>query len=229
MNAHFLLHVDFEGPGRIGTWLRDRGATTSGTRFFSGERPPDPEDLDFIALMGGPMSANDEDRHPWLKTEKGFIRAAAARGVPLLGVCLGAQLIASAMGARVYVNPVKEIGWLPVKGVPASSRCFRFPNETIVFQWHGETFDLPVGAERLAASPDCENQAFQIGRGIIGLQFHLEATPEGARALIENCGDDLIPGPRVQSAKQIEETDPRRYSEAHSLMAEVLEFLLGGS
>ncbi len=227
MKTHFLQHVPFEGLGSIRTWLVNQSASISCTRFFLGESLPDPKGFNFIAVMGGPMSANDEKEHPWLKEEKEFIRAVIDRGVPLLGVCLGAQLIASALGSGVYANKVKEIGWFPVGAAAASSRCFRFPEEFTVFHWHGETFDLPRGAERLAQSPGCGNQAFQLGRRAIGLQFHLETEPEGACAMVGNCASDLTPGPYVQNAAEILAAPVERYSRANSLMAEVLEYLSG--
>ena len=129
---------------------------------------------------------------PWLVSEKQFIREAIRSGKPVLGICLGAQLIASAMGAGVYRNPLKEIGWFPIRGISSNdSSVFCFPPSMIVFHWHGETFDLPPGATRLAKSDGCENQAFQFGQSVIGLQFHLETTPLAAREMVLNCRNEL--------------------------------------
>ena len=107
---------------------------------------------------------NDEVRLPWLEPEKRFVREAIERNIAVLGVCLGAQLIASALGSRVYSGPAKEIGWFPIQRAPEAEGTFRFPSECTVFHWHGETFDLPLGAARLASSAACENQAFQMKR-----------------------------------------------------------------
>ena len=111
MKAHIFQHVPFEGPGSIEKWLRKTGAEISTTRFFAGDHPPSLDAIDFLIVMGGPMSVNDENTFPWLVEEKGFIRAFMATGKPLLGICLGAQLIAAAAGAAIFANPVKEIGW----------------------------------------------------------------------------------------------------------------------
>src|SRR5208282_3518902 len=135
MKVQVFQHVQFEGLGCIRPWLETRGAQIGYTRFFQGDTLPAPNGIDLIIAMGGPMSVNDERDLPWLKQEKQFIRAAIARGVSVLGICLGAQLIASALGARVYRNPLKEIGWFPVQAVPTAESVFRFPPECVVFHW----------------------------------------------------------------------------------------------
>ena len=157
---------------------------------------PAARDVDFVIVMGSPMSVNDETKHPWLVDEKRFIRDCIQTGKPVLGVCLGAQLIASAMGAKVYPNPAKEIGWFPVYAASAENE-FGLPSSMDVFHWHGETFDLPHGARLLARSEACENQAFQFGNRVLGLQFHLETTPEAARQLVEHCRGELLPSKYV--------------------------------
>jgi GMP synthase-like glutamine amidotransferase len=172
------------------------------------------------------MSVNDEAEWPWLPAEKRLIREAIGAGTPVLGVCLGAQLIANALGARVYRNAVKEIGWHPIQAVTPSSPAFRFPAERTVFHWHGETFDLPEGAVHLAKSRAAENQAFQVGRRAIGLQFHLETTPAAAEALLEHCRHELTPGPYVQSEGEIRSTPCSWYQEINRLMSEVLGYLV---
>lgn len=226
MRAHYLQHVPFEGLGRIEPWLTQNGYELTVTRFFHSDELPDPQSIDFLIVMGGPMSVNDEDKFPWLRTEKQFIRAMIEADKPVLGICLGAQLIASAMGARVYANPFSEIGWFPVHAV-ASNRhsTFQFPSSATVFHWHGETFDLPRGATPLARNEGCENQAFQLGRRVIGLQFHLETTPDSARALLSNCREELVPSRYVQSEEEIMAAPPGRYISIHRLMVGILTFL----
>ena len=155
-----------------------------------------------LIFMGGPMSANDD--LPYLRREIQFIQDAVERGRPVLGVCLGAQLIAKALGARVYKNAVKEIGWAPVTFTEAGDRDILFRglqgSETI-FHWHGETFDLPAGAELLASSAGCRNQAFRFGDRVYGLQFHLEVTPS---MIVEWCREDQVCGDAREATQPID-------------------------
>jgi len=227
MRAHYFQHVPFEGLGSMEVWLREAGYDIGVTRWYARECAPDPEEMDLLIVMGGPMSVNDENMYPWLAAEKDFIRCWIDDGRPLLGVCLGAQLIASALGARVYPNAAKEIGWFPVTSVtPLPDHAFRFPPDQTVFHWHGETFDLPPGATHLARSAGCEHQAFQIGRHVIGLQFHLETTPETAAALITNCRNELTPAPYVQDEATLQSAPPEAYRAINSLMADLLAHII---
>lgn len=225
MNVHVLQHVPFEGLGSIESWLVSRGAKVSYTRFFQSPQLPDLAELDGVIAMGGPMSVNDEAQLPWLRAEKRFIAAAIDAGKAVLGICLGAQLIASALGARVYPGPHKEIGWFDIESTSNHSGLFQFPPSVTVFHWHGETFELPAGATRLARSAGCENQAFQIGARAIGLQFHLEMTPENVAALIANCRNELIDGPFIQSEEQMRNTPAPMYATVNALMAKLLAYL----
>jgi len=227
IKVHVLLHVSFEDLGSMAGWLKVHRADISYTRFYEDPTLPEQNGLDLIIAMGGPMSANDETTLPWLRPEKQFIKDAVEQGVPVLGVCLGAQLIAAALGARVYASPVKEVGWFPIEGTPGMADSFSFPAKCTVFHWHGETFDLPAGAVRLARSAACANQAFQIGRHVIGLQFHLETTPETAGAIIDNCGGELTPGgPYIQTASELRKEPAAAYAGINSLMEKVLSYLL---
>ena len=226
--AHYLQHVPFEGLGSIEPWLKSSGYQTTITRFFEGDQRPDLKEIEILIAMGGPMSVNDEDKFPWLLQEKVFIRRAIEMGKPVLGICLGAQLIASALGARVYPNSAKEIGWFPIQGLPSDDpSVFRFPPTVEVFHWHGETFDLPRKAVHLARSLNCENQAFQIGESVIGIQFHLETTPKSARQIVTHCGAELIPSATVQSETEILSISERKYQVINYLMNEILAFLTG--
>jgi GMP synthase-like glutamine amidotransferase len=222
MRAHVLQHVPFEDIGSMALWLAERKAEVTYTRFFENAALPSLNGIDLIIVMGGPMSVNDESTLTWLQPEKQFVREAVEKGVPVLGVCLGAQLIAGALGARVYPNTHKEIGWFPIEATSTDPNAFRFPEQCTVFHWHGETFDLPSGAVRLAKSAACENQAFQIGEHVIGLQFHLETTPESARSILDNCSDELIPGPYVQSEDELRGVKSAAYSGINHLMSDVL-------
>jgi len=226
MRAHYLQHVPFEGLGSMEPWLISAGYEISHTRFFESEELPELNRIDLLIVMGGPMSVNDEEEFVWLVQEKKFIQDAIGLGKPVLGICLGAQLIASAMGAKVYQNPVKEIGWFPVQGVSSKgASSFKFPPSIEVFHWHGETFDLPSGAIHIARSQGCENQAFLIGASVIGLQFHLETTPESAREIVSNCRDELIPSQYVQTEEEILSVSSEKYKTINQLMGDMLSFL----
>lgn len=226
MRAHYFQHVPFEGLGSIGPMLNSKGYELTATRFFESADLPDSEAVDLLVIMGGPMSVNDEDKFPWLALEKHFVREIILSGKPVLGICLGAQIIASAMGANVFPNPVREIGWFPVHSVaPADDSVFRFPPSETVFHWHGETFDLPPGAIRLARSDGCENQAFQFGKRVIGLQFHLETTPMSAGDIVSNCRQEIVPSQYVQTEEEILSASPLRYQSINTLMNSILSFI----
>ena len=232
MQAHYFQHVPFEGLGAIEQWLDKAGYNISCTRFYESGVLPQVEDIDLLIVMGGPMSVNDESVYPWLVQEKAFIRDAVAAKKCVLGICLGAQLIADAMGGRVFPNPVKEIGWFPVTAVkPGHKSFFQFPGKREVFHWHGETFSLPEGGVRLAESDGCANQAFQLGRNVMGLQFHLETTPASVGAIVENCADELncagelVDGQFIQTADEILSVPQTHYDEINGLMGEVLDYL----
>ena len=227
MKAHYLQHVPFEGLGSIETWLQSMRADVSVTRLFEEPALPDPADVDLLVIMGGPMSVNDEVGYPWLAAEKEFIRNAIEEDKAVIGICLGAQLIACAMGAAVYPNREKEIGWFPItaESVSDADDGFSFPRELLVFHWHGETFDLPAGATRLARSDACENQAFQLGRRVIGMQFHLETTPDAARDIVHHCRDELQPSRYVQSEAEILGAEDSNYAAINAWMDKVLRFV----
>lgn len=228
MRAHCFYHVPFEGLGSIQTWLETRACEISSTRFYAGDGLPERDAVDLLIVMGGPMSVNDTEEFPWLVQEKEFIRAMIAAGKPVLGVCLGAQLIANAMGAPVYRNPVKEIGWFPIQAMPmCEPETFQFPREMDVFHWHGETFDLPDGARHLARSEGCQNQAFQWGRSVIGLQFHLEMTPASVETIIEHCRNEIIPAKYIQAEAAMLAVAPDTLRAVNEQMNRVLDFITG--
>jgi GMP synthase-like glutamine amidotransferase len=226
MHVHYLQHVPFEGLGSIEPWLDAAGHRISCTRLYTTRELPPADSMDALIVMGGPMSVNDEDAYPWLVSEKRLVREAVRSGKPVLGICLGAQLIASALGERVYQNPIKEIGWFSIHGISSGDgSSFCFPPEMRVFHWHGETFDMPQGATRIARSAECENQAFQLGDSVIGLQFHLETTPESARAMVANCREELRPSRCIQSETEILSAGSGQYDSANKVMADILSYL----
>lgn len=227
MNVQVLQHVPFEGLGSIEAWTSHRGARVTYTRFFESTQLPALTDMDLIVALGGPMSVNDEIQLPWLRDEKRFVAEAVASNKAVIGICLGAQLIASALGARVYPSPEKEIGWFPVFAEPVVPETFAFPASTEVFHWHGETFDLPPHAVLLATSAACRNQAFQIGARAMGLQFHLETTPKSADAIVSNCADELVPHRRyIQSESALRAVPAGHYARINTLMTNILDYLV---
>lgn len=207
MRAHFLQHVWFEDSANIEPWLRRNGHSVTKTQLWNLERLPALHEFDWLIVMGGPMNIYEESHYPWLVQEKKFIRGAIDQGKQVLGICLGAQLIADALGGRVYRNEHKEIGWHSVKltGEAKDSPVFSsLPPEFMVFHWHGDTFYLPPGCRWTAEGEGCTNQALEFDNGrVIGLQFHLESSLASVNRLIQNCGDDLTNGPYIQKAGEI--------------------------
>jgi len=201
MKLHYLKHVPFEGLGIIETWAEANGFEISSTRLHAGEKLPKVGSFDWLIVMGGPMGIYDHDEYPWLVAEKEFIKASIDADKTVLGICLGAQLIADVLGAKVFAGPQKEIGWFPLKRSAGAPQLL--PEALTVFHWHGDTFEIPKGAVRLASSEACENQGFVYNHRAIGLQFHMETTPKSMEALIENCGNELVDAPHIQSAEQM--------------------------
>jgi len=153
------------------------------------------------------MGVCDESKYPWLIAEKSFIRSCIVAGKPVLGICLGAQLMASAMGAPVVPNRWQEIGWFSLSKTEAGKSqaiLKEFDTETPVFHWHSDKFGIPPGAKHLLKSEACVNQAFLMGANALALQFHLEMTPQSLQDMVANCGDELLKNaPFVQSATEI--------------------------
>lgn len=206
MRIHYFQHVPFEGPGSIEPWVRANDHHLTVSRFYENDPLPDVDHLDWLIVLGGPMGTYDERRYAWLVEEKRFIERAIKRDKVVIGICLGSQLIADVLGARVYPNQVKEIGWFPIELTDAGQRSplFSFlPKKLVVFHWHGDTFDLPPGAVHIARSEGCRHQAFVIGQYVIGLQFHLESTPESVENIIRNCPGELIEDRYVKNAGQM--------------------------
>jgi GMP synthase-like glutamine amidotransferase len=192
--------------------------------MYANDPFPSVDDFDWLIVMGGPMSANDDTTLSWMGPEKALIRKAIDAGKRVMGVCLGAQLIASVLGARVFKNQHREIGWFEIQRSPeANQHPFGaiFPERTEVFHWHGDTFDLPQGAIRLASSAACLNQAFAYQKHVLGLQFHLEMTPPLAEQLTVHCCDELGDAPYVNSPKTML-AEPSRFQRINHVMEAVL-------
>jgi GMP synthase-like glutamine amidotransferase len=186
---------------------------------------------DLLLIMGGPMSVDEEERHPWLPLEKQLIREFIDKGGKVLGICLGAQLIASALGSKVYVAPQKEIGFFPVQFTPeaAAGNAFSaFPRELCVFHWHGDTFDLPTGATLMASTAAVQNQAYVISNSVAAFQFHPEATIETIQGMIANDGHELKnPSVSVQSENQLRSVNTKQLDEVKNYFFGFLDQFVG--
>ena len=199
-----VTHVPFERPAAIADWARSRNHSVRIVNGYLGEPFPPVGEVDGVAVMGGPMGANDDAVFSWMTGEKRFIGNCLEREIPVLGVCLGAQLLASVMGAEVMKNREPEIGWFPVHRTgeeEAGLSAAVLPEILLPFHWHSDTFALPAGATRLYSSEACENQAFYLERIALGLQFHLDSTRESVAALVENCADEITDRLYIQPAE----------------------------
>lgn len=177
-----LKHIEIEGPGSIEYFFRNTTWSLSTVNLAAGEVLPDDfRGIEAIISLGGPMNVYEEADYPFLREENRFLKNAVKEEIPIMGICLGAQLLAKACGAKVHKAHEKEIGWhkvnLTAKG--ENDPLFMFlPKELEVFQWHEDTFDIPEKAVHLTESRSCTNQAFRFGKNAYGLQFHIEVTPD---------------------------------------------------
>lgn len=206
LRIHWLQHVPFEGLGYIEPWALRHGHALSRSQLHAGEALPTPDAFDWLIVMGGPMGVYEADQHPVITAEIDLIRAAINAGKRVLGICLGAQLMAAALGARVYPSGQKEIGWFEIEPAPESTGSpfgDALTGPLTVFHWHGDTFDLPAGAVRLAHSRICTQQGFGYGARALALQFHPEMDPAGVAALTHEFGPRLRPSASVHSAEQM--------------------------
>jgi GMP synthase (glutamine-hydrolysing) len=221
------MHVPFEGPGVIADWASKQNHSLTFTRFYENDPLPDPTQIDMLLIMGGPMNVFDFHIHAWMQDEIDWVREFIEAGKPILGICLGAQIIAASLGVDVYPGKEREIGWYNLQFLP-SLGDFRIwkdlPATRKVFHWHGDTFPIPGGAIRIAESQAFPNQGFIYNAKVLALQFHLEVTSQGVRDLVDNCRGELVPGPFIQSETEIL-GESRYYKPNHKLMFQLLDYL----
>lgn len=227
MKILILQHTATEGAGMVLDWCVQNGAEVSYINLYE----PQPEfevdaSVQLVVVLGGPMSVNDESDYPWLKPEKRFIRQCLEASIPILGICLGAQLIASALGARVKANSESEIGWHKIEALAKQPDVFQLPTCMPVFHWHGETFELPSHSVRLAKSAACANQGFQLGDKVIGLQFHPEITVDTMETWIADAGESLKPSIYVQTPDEMRAQAKAYLPDSKALLFEVLDYLV---
>ena len=219
-----MQHVSFEGLGSIEAVLKESSYSISVTRMFANEPFPEISDIDWLIVMGGSMGVHDDKAYPWLKTEKQFIKNVIQSGKVVLGICLGAQLIAEVMDAQVYKNKYREIGWFDINFNPNLNHTLLkdiFPKQIEVFHWHGDTFDIPEDVIPIASSEATPNQGFIFDNRVIALQFHLETTPESAKALIDNCSNELDGSKYVQNEQEIL-SNYLRFTKINQLMDQIV-------
>ncbi|MES2683307.1 MAG: type 1 glutamine amidotransferase [Pseudomonadota bacterium] len=225
MRVHWLQHAEHEDLGCIAPWLAARGHAVTCSRLQRGEPPPAADGYDWLIVLGGPMNIYQHAAHPWLVAEKQCIRAALNAGKRVLGICLGAQLVADQLGGPVSANAETEIGWHAISTTAAArlEGAFKgFPQSFTAFHWHGDTFALPVGAQALMSSAACANQAFSHGSKVAGIQFHLEVTAANARDWF--AVERPSPARYVQAAEEIMAALPS-FAENNRLMLKLLENL----
>ena len=205
MRIHCNLHETFEGPGCINDWIKQKDYITTASHTYLNETYPSMEQFDWLIIMGGTMSTYEEEKHKWLQAEKKFIRQAIESDKIVLGICFGAQMIAEALGGKVYPAKEQEIGWFPIdmnkNNLPAG--LSPLPVNPTVFHWHGDTFDLPDEAVHLASSEATINQAFIYHNRVMALQYHHELTTKAISLMNEKLGAQLSKARYVQSAEEI--------------------------
>jgi len=223
VKIYVLQHVSFEGVGAIADWAEMRGILLCVVRLWAGEKLPE-QVVDGLIVMGGPMGIYDYEDYPWLIDEKKFIRSVIEAKKMVLGICLGAQLIAAVLGARVFSGDEKEIGWFELKRL-APLMDISFPLGCMVLHWHGDQFEVPEGAVCFASSMVTSCQGFFLGDRVVALQFHLETTAESLEALIENSESELLEkGEWIQSPQDLRE-GLVYLPELHSVLFRLLDVL----
>jgi GMP synthase-like glutamine amidotransferase len=206
VHIHYFQHNHFEDLGYIGDWAENQNFTTSVTRFDLKPELPSIEDFDWLVVMGGAMGVYDSDQYPWILSEIEFIKEAIHSGKIVIGICLGSQMIASALGARVYKNSEPEMGFWPINFSEAAQldNVFRhFPANQDVMHFHFDTFNLPEGAVAMAESTVTPVQAFRYGSNVFALQFHSELTESSAPIFIREFASEIIPGSLVQYPREM--------------------------
>ncbi|GIX40587.1 MAG: amidotransferase [Leptospiraceae bacterium] len=228
MDLYYIQHVFFETPAEIFNWCKLRNFNTKGFFAYKGDIDLiNIEDCDILLIMGGPMGVYDIEQYPWLKKEKILIEKAIRLDKKIIGICLGAQLIADVLGSRVYKNSYKEIGWFPVYSSIHAKKKFSFlPEKFYAFHWHGDTFDLPSGAEHLFYNEATKNQGFSY-KNILGLQFHLESTEQSIKDIYKYSYKDIQTADNRMFIKEYNREENQNYiKESHNILYQLLDAFL---
>jgi GMP synthase-like glutamine amidotransferase len=207
MKIHCIRHEPFEGLANINKWIQSNNHHLTYTHVYLNENFPLVDDFDLLIIMGGTASVYEKKSFPWLIKEKEFVQKVINEGKKVIGICLGAQMLADALESQVYKGTGKEIGWFPVEFNTSGLPELKFlPDKLKVFHWHGDTFDLPQGAVRICSSELFQNQGFVYGKNVMALQFHCEMNIDQLTMIIKGAGRDLLnKGKYIQSEKEIME------------------------
>lgn len=226
---HFLQQVPFETPGYMEIIAAQHHYTVSTSHMWKNPTLPEPDEADLFVVLGGPMNIYEYEKYPWLKTERQYLELLIEHDAAILGICLGSQMLADALGCTVIKNRCKEIGWFPVKQTRQcgmSPLMKGIPATFIPFHWHGDTYPVPPGAIPLGSSEACDVQGFIFGERIVGLQFHLEMTNDTLKNITEACKNELIIDEYVQTADAIFEDATQFIHASQSYMERLIQNML---
>jgi GMP synthase-like glutamine amidotransferase len=223
MRIHFIQHMHFEYPGTIADWANEKNYETTYTKIFEDVNFPAINSFDMLVIMGGVMGVYEESKYDWMKAEKQFIKKSIEANKKVLGICLGAQFIAEALGAKVFPHTKKEIGWFEVEKVASHKLTEDLPKSFTTFHWHGDTFNLPQNAIHLFKTNACGQQGFVYNNGVAGLQFHMEIKEDLLKGMTENERTELIKADHVQTEDQIKNLMTKYISQQKRFMYNFLE------
>ena len=224
MRILYLQHISFEGLGSMENFFVAKGSQLSRTCMYADQSLPSIHEIDALIIMGGPMGVYDEAQYPWLVLEKEFIESVVQRKIPVFGVCLGAQLIASVLGASVQKNHQEEIGWFPVerKLNTPFAMLDKFPQQFDALHWHSDTFAIPSGADNFLQTAGCANQGFIYDQHVLALQFHLEMLPSNVQTIYQECGNQDKEGEYIQGLDAML-APAEKFQQASRTLEQVLE------
>ena len=223
MRIHFIQHMPFENPGTIADWAKEKNYSTTYTKIFENTDFPSIDSFDMLVIMGGVMGVYEENTYAWMNAEKSFIKKSIKANKKILGICLGAQFVAEALGANVFPHTKKEIGWFEVEKINQHKLTENLPQTFATFHWHGDTFTLPENAIHLFKTNACEQQGFLYNDRVAGLQFHMEVKEDLLNGMTENERAELIKADYVQTEDDIKNLTPKYIGQQKKFMYEFLE------
>jgi len=221
MKIHVLQHAEWETIGEIEKWININNYSYTVSYLYLGEKLPE-NDIDFLIIMGGPMDIYDDKNYPWLATEREYIKTMMNSDTKVLGICLGSQFIADALGSKVYKGEEKEIGFYNIRKVESHPVTNNLPSSFSVFHWHGDTFNTPLGAINLFNSSLTKNQGFIYDDRILAIQFHLEVGHKEIESFVDNGRNELIPSKYVQRESKIMSLN-YNFNKANSYLFDILD------